>query len=210
MSGPGGRIWYAAYGSNLDPERFACYFHGGQPPGATRTYPGVRDRSAEPVARALSVPGQIVFAWQSSTWDSGIAFYEPGPGQVLACGYLMTHSQLGDVIEQEMWRVPGANHDLAELLSTGRQVIGPGRYETLRLSGEFEGQPVVTISAAEPRDLGLNPPSATYLFKMAVGLRQVHGLDDRAIIAYLLACPGIGSTWTEQKVRRAIDSLTVV
>ena len=63
----------------------------------------------------------------------------------------------GDVVEQEMWRDPGIDHDLAEVLGTGRQVLGPGRYETLHRTGELEGRPV-TIWRARVGDDGSFEP----------------------------------------------------
>ena len=44
-------IWYAAYGSNLDPARFDVYLYGGRPDGGSREYPGTRDATA---ARAVT------------------------------------------------------------------------------------------------------------------------------------------------------------
>ena len=66
-------LWYAAYGSNLDPARFDCYLRGGCPPGATRTYPGTRDAAAAQEPRATRIPGQVVFGWDSPTWGGMIA-----------------------------------------------------------------------------------------------------------------------------------------
>lgn len=80
-------VWYAAYGSNLDRDRFLTYLGGGRPPGATRTYPGARDRRPPANDRPLLLPGALFFAWESPTWGGGIAFYDaavrrrsmPGP-----------------------------------------------------------------------------------------------------------------------------------
>ena len=199
-----GQVWYAAYGSNLDPDRFGCYFHGGRPRGATRTYPGVRHRTPEPVRRPLVLPGRIVFAWHSSTWAGGIAFYEPGPGRVLACGYLLTLSQFSDVLEQEMWRPPGVDHDFTALLTTGSQTVGPGRYETLRVVAEVDGRPVVTIGNEDAAILGVEPPSAAYVATMAAGLR-LHRLTDHAIAGYLLGCDGVRPAWTTETLLKALE-----
>ena len=90
------RVWYAAYGSNLDPDRFACYLDGGCPPGASRTFPGVRDRPSEVEARAWTMSGRLSFAFESATWGGGVAFYEPHENTtVLARVYLLTRGQLG-------------------------------------------------------------------------------------------------------------------
>ena len=184
-------VWYAGYGSNLDADRFRCYLHGGRPPGATRTYPGVRDPGDPLEVRPFRMTGRLVFAWESPTWGGGIAFHEPGPdGEVLAAAYLLTHRQLVDVLEQEMRREPGADHDLTALLTAGHHVLGPGRYETLRVVGKLEGAPVVTFGCEDPVALGLNPPAPAYVATIARGLRTVHGLTDAEISAYLVRCPG--------------------
>ena len=184
--GHGGRVWYAAYGSNLDPARFDCYLLGGCPPGATRTYPGTRARVPALDLRPFAMPGRLVFAWHSETWDGAIAFHDPaGEGEVLSTAYLLPAATFSDVVEQEMWREPGADLDLTEVLTHGRHALGPGRYETLHLCGELDGHPVLTFSCPDPAALEPNQPAPAYVETMAGGLRAVHGLDDEAIEAYL-------------------------
>lgn len=184
-------LWYAAYGSNLDADRFRCYLHGGCPPGATRTCPGAREPADPLDDRPFRMPGQLVFAWESPAWGGGIAFHDAErPGEVLARAYLLTARQLSDVLEQEMRRRPGADHDLTQLLVDGRHEIGPGRYETLRVVGELEGRPVVTFGCTDPGSLGLRPPAPAYVATIERGLRAVHGLTDPEMSAYLAGCPG--------------------
>ncbi|WNF27801.1 hypothetical protein RI138_13750 [Streptomyces sp. C11-1] len=50
-----GRVWYAAYGSNIHLERLAAYVRGGRPPGRDREYPGCR----APAMPAASVPVEL-------------------------------------------------------------------------------------------------------------------------------------------------------
>ena len=198
-------VWYAAYGSNLDADRFRCYLLGGRPAGATRTYPGARE-SREPLdVRPFAMSGRLCFAWESPTWGGGIAFHEPatpaeGAGRVLARAYLLTTRQLADVVEQEMWRAPGADHDLGEVLRNRRHTFGPGRYETLHLVGELDGRPVLTFSADDVTGLGVRAPSAAYLRTMARGLRQAHGLADDALVDYLMACRGTDLDWDRPRL----------
>ena len=136
--------------------------------------------------------GELVFAWESPTWGGGIAFHDAdADGEVLARAYLLTTRQLADVLEQEMRRAPGADHDLAPLLATGHHEIGPGRYETLRVVGEIGGLPVVSFSCTDPRSLGLRPPAPAYLATIARGLRAAHGLSEEEVTAYLARCPGM-------------------
>ena len=138
------------------------------------------------------MPGRLVFAWHSPTWDGSIAFHDPtGRGEVLSTAYLLPPASFSDVIEQEMWREPGADHDLSEVLGTGRQVLGPGRYETLHLTGGLDGRPVVTFSADDPEELEPGEPAPAYVATMARGLRRSHGLSDDEIVDYLLEAAGI-------------------
>lgn len=132
------------------------------------------------------MPGRLVFAWQSPTWGGSIAFHDPGGGgEVLSTAYLLSPATFSDVVEQEMWRDPVVDHDLAEVIGAGRQVLGPGRYETLHLIGELDGLPVLTFSAADPGQLEPGEPAAAYLATMARGLRRIHGLTETEITDYL-------------------------
>lgn len=191
-------VWYAGYGSNLSPDRFSHYLGGGRPEGATRDYPGARDRTPPREVRALTLRGSVSFAWESPTWGGGIAFYAPEPADDVArlTGYLLTRAQLLDVVEQEMWRPPGADTDLAGLLDgDGRVELGPGRYETLLRIGRVGGRAVVTCTCPDPVALGLRAPAAAYVQTMARGLLEVHGLSAEQVVDYLAGRPGIGS-WT--------------
>jgi hypothetical protein len=149
--------------------------------------------------------GRLAFAWESPTWGGGIAFHEPdAEGTVLAHAYLVTAGQLADVLEQEMWREPGADLDLTEVVSTGRHVLGPGRYETLHLAGELDGRPVVTFSATDVDALGLRAPAPPYVATIARGLRAAHGLTDDQIVGYLLGCRGVEPTWDRRSLAEAV------
>lgn len=194
-------VWYAAYGSNLDAERFRCYLLGGRPTGAARTYPGARE-PAEPLAsRPFRMGGRVVFAWESPTWGGGVAFHEPdADGETLARAYLVTVEQFADVLEQEMGRDPGVDHDLQEVLAGGRQAVGPGHYETVHLAGELDGRPVLTFSTPDVEPLGLRAPAPAYLATIARGLRQAHDLPDDELADYLLDCRGTAPGWSRDQV----------
>jgi hypothetical protein len=198
-------VWYAAYGSNLDADRFACYLHGGCPPGATRTYPGSREPVDAQAVRAFTMPGRLAFAWESPTWGGGIAFHVPdAPGTTLARSYLLTRRQFADVLEQEMRREPGADHDLTVVVADGRHAVGPGRYETLHRVGELDGRPVLTFSTPDVDALGLRAPAPAYVATLARGLRQTHGLSDAAIVDYLLAADGVAPGWDRASLLEAV------
>ena len=135
--------------------------------------------------------GRLAFAWESPTWGGGVAFHEPdADGEVLARAYLLTVRQFADVLEQEMGRAPGVDHDLATVLAERRHTFGPGHYETLHLAGEIDDVPVLSFSTPDVEPLGLNAPAPAYTDVMARGLHQAHGLDETAVAAYLSTCRG--------------------
>lgn len=184
-------VWYGAYGSNLSAARFGCYLGGGRPPGATRVYPGCRDRTPARDDRPFTIGGGVHFAWESPTWGGGIAFYDPhGPGPALMRAWLVNTDQFADIASQEMHRPPGGDLDLAELYGARTLVLGPGRYESLHVIGELDGRPVITFTHSEP--LRPNRPAPAYLQTMAVGLQESHGLSAAGIVDYLASCAGIG------------------
>jgi hypothetical protein len=207
------RVWYASYGSNLARERFLCYLRGGRPEGATRTYPGARDRSDPQGDEPLVLPGTVVFGWRSPTWGGGIAFYDAdrrdppdrGRAEVYARAYLLTEGQFADVAAQEMHRPPGEDLDLTHVLERARHSYGPGRYETLHLVGQLRGDPVLTFTATDPSTLERHPPAAAYLALMAQGLVESHGLSLEEAADHLATRPGAGP-WTAEAIR-ALDRL---
>jgi hypothetical protein len=139
--------------------------------------------------------GRLAFAWESPTWGGGIAFYEPdAEGVVLARAYLITPGQFSDVLAQEMRREPGADVDLSEVIRNRRHSLGPGRYETLHLTGELDDRPVVTFSTPDVDQLGIRAPAEAYLATMARGLRDTHGLSEQAVVDYLAGCRGVGKS----------------
>jgi hypothetical protein len=194
-------VWYAAYGSNLSRDRFLTYVRGGRPAGARRTYPGARDTSLPSAEVAFTMPGQMFFAWESPTWGGGIAFYDStSEGSVLARAYRLTEQQFADVAAQEMHREPGEDLDLGHVLEHARHELGPGRYETLHLVGELDGDPVLTFTARDPWSLPTNAPVAAYLRTVAVGLAHTHELDEQAVADYLLTCRGTTPAWSSDAV----------
>jgi hypothetical protein len=190
-------LWYASYGSNLSRDRFLCYLQGGRPEGAARSFAGARDRTEPLGDMAFTMPGQILFGWNSPTWGGGIAFYHADKeGQALARAYLITEGQFADVAAQEMHREPGEDLDLTTVLDERRHNLGPGRYESLHLVGEINKQPVLTFTTPEPAEVPHRAPAPAYLATVASGIRETHGLNAPAVIDYLLDCPGIRPEWS--------------
>ncbi|REE94959.1 histone deacetylase [Thermomonospora umbrina] len=203
-----GRVWYVAYGSNLASERFRCYLSGGRPTGGARHYTGCRDTSPARAERPMTLPGGIYFALTSLTWGGGMAFYDPAlPSRTAARAYLLTLGQFADVVAQEMRREVGVDLDLSEATESGRQRLGPGRYETVLKVGEADGHPMLTFTA--PHGAGeaeLNAPSAPYLTMLGRGLRESHGWTTARTASYLAACPGARDGWTHETVTGLLNA----
>ncbi|GAA2797042.1 hypothetical protein GCM10010505_25300 [Kitasatospora aburaviensis] len=200
-------VWYAAYGSNMHAERLNVYLRGGRPAGGARSCPGARD--GRPPRRSVPVvlPGVLYFASLSLVWTGGSGFYDPGAdGEMPARAYLLTAEQFGDIAQQEMRREPLGDLDLSTVLVTGRERLGPGRYETLVCPGDLDGLPVLTFTASwSPAEAVLNAPSAAYLRNLASGLAEAHGWGPGRAADYLSSRPGAAGHWTADAVRRALE-----
>ncbi|MEU6392520.1 histone deacetylase [Streptomyces sp. NPDC046939] len=196
------RVWYASYGSNMHLDRLAAYIQGGRPAGAARTYPGCRDTAMPAHTLPVELAGGLYFATESPVWGGGRAFYDPGmTGRVLARAHLVTARQFADIAAQEMYREPGADLDLGEAVTTGRAVVGPGRYETLVCAGRIGGAPVLTFTAPwSGDDVPWVAPSSGYLRFLATGLLAAHTWTVAEIAAYLAACPGAAGHWSRERV----------
>ncbi|KAA0921900.1 histone deacetylase [Streptomyces apricus] len=194
------RVWYVSYGSNLHLDRLACYIRGGRPPGATRTYPGCGDPTMPSRSIPVELAGVLYFATRSPVWGGGRAFYDPrADSRVLARAHLVTTGQFSDIAAQEMYREPGPQIDLAEVLTRGTATLGEGRYETLVCAGQVDGLPTLTFTAPwGVRDVPWNPPSAAYMRCLAMGLLSADVWDLEAVASYLAACPGAAGHWSEQ------------
>jgi hypothetical protein len=200
-------LWYVSYGSNLSAARFGCYLAGGRPPGARRVYPGCRDRLAARRTEPAWLTGGVYFASESPTWTGGIAFLDTTmPATAAARGYLITAGQFSDVVAQEMRRVPTSDLNLTELLDTGRQKLGDGRYETLVRVGETGGFPMVTFTAPwRMSDVDTRTPAAAYLRMIGLGLRETHGWSVAQASGYLAALPGAAGHWSSTAIAAALD-----
>ncbi len=199
-------IWYAAYGTNLDRDRLGCYLAGGTPRGGARPTPGARDPRPPRADRAVHLPGSVYFAWSSPTWGGGVAFLDPtAAGSSPGRAYLLTHEQFSDVVAQEMHRPPGVDLDLAVLGGHRSWAFGEGRYETLHVLDEIDGDPVVTFTAPTTAPLDYLAPSAAYLSVMGGGLMASHGWDAATAAAYLMGCRGIGESWTSESIAAVLD-----
>ncbi len=202
FDGPVRHVWYAAYGSNMHLDRLAAYLHGGRPVGGRLASPGCRDPRGPARTEAVLLPGLVYFATESEVWTGGRAFYDPGAaGEVPGRAYLLTAQQFSDIVAQEMYREPGEDLDLTEVLARGRARMGPGRYETLVCPGQLDGYPVLTFTCPWQRsDVAVSTPSWAYLRHLIAGITAAHGWSVRQAAEYVAGCPGADGQWTAARI----------
>ncbi len=188
-------VWYVAYGSNLASDRLRCYLAGGRPFGGLRTYAGARDPCNPRQHRAVLLPGEMVFAGQSTVWMGGIAFYFPGSvGHVAARAYLLTVEQANDLVCQEIRRPTGGDLGLIGDQPNSTRPLGGRAYDVALRLHDIDGHPSVTISSTHPATP--TSPSAAYLRWICRGLGEAFGWRPARIAGYLSAFPGVRGAWT--------------
>ncbi|WP_225826803.1 histone deacetylase [Streptomyces naphthomycinicus] len=204
------RVWYTSYGSNVHLDRLAAYIKGGRLPGAAREHPGCRNPAMPDRSIPVELTGAMYFATESPVWGGGRAFYDPrADGRVLAMAHLVTSDQFADIAAQEMYRGPGTDLDLADVLRRGRAVLGEGRYETLVCAGQVDGLPVLTFTAPwGMNDVRWVPPSAAYIRFLAAGLLSAGAWDEEAVASYVAACPGATDHWSTEAITSLLSSGT--
>lgn len=202
MSGPADPlVWYAAFGTNLSPERLDHYLRGGRPPGASRVQEGCRDPTPPREIRPITIAGRLRFAGESTMWGGGMAFFSPADeGVVHARAYLLRLEQFGDLLAQETRQPVGRPLVLAE---KGPTRHGLSRvYDVVLDLGELDGHRMLTLSAT--RDQPVNRPSEAYVRTMLDGLAEGFGLDPESRIAYLAGIEGMSPGWTVDALRALV------
>ena len=163
------RVWYAAYGSNLSAERFACYLQGGVCRENGKSYAGCSDKTLWSESCLRDYPGRMYFGQKSGSWEGkGVAFFDPAqPGKTHMRLYQISRAQLHEVQAQEG--------------------LSPRWYGRLVTLGVHEdGCPIYTFTS-EARH-GHNAPSAAYLDLIRAALIGECGLPAAEADAYLDIC----------------------
>ncbi len=157
-------IWYAAYGSNLWPERFMLYLTGGLAPGSTTPSVGARDATPPRATERATTTHERFFAGESTRWHGGgVAFLatEPSDCETLLRLYLLSAEQFEDVFMQENGLTEPMPIDF-EAAAVARQVDLTSRWygRLLHLGTHGDGRDIFTFTASTPPPR--NPPHASY------------------------------------------------
>jgi hypothetical protein len=198
-------VWYASYGSNLCQARFMRYITGGRPPGVSHSHGGARDKRPPRADMGLALPHQLYFAGTSKVWNGSPCFVDTDvtPGAFShARAYLIGWEQFEDIVAQENGRlsvpIELGPDDLAPGLT---HQLGSRRYENVLCLGPFDGVPVLSLTSPwSMSSAEIDAPSIAYLKVLITGLREVHGLPDEEIVAYLGATPGCSEPLVTQAI----------
>lgn len=95
-------VWYAAYGSNMCTERFACYIQGGFCKDNGRHYAGCSNKTLWAGTYFTEVRGSVCFGNHTASWGGGVAFYRDSScGKAIVRLYRIKRSQLHEIQAQE-------------------------------------------------------------------------------------------------------------
>lgn len=176
------RVWYVAYGSNIDRARFLRYLQGDD------DHTGARDTTPPAEGRFAIAPLQLHFAGKSQRWGGGVCFVDPDP---TATAYVrawdITAEQFEDVFAQENRGEVGTALPW-EAMAQGPTEAG-GRWYGLVVPVDLpfssDEHPAYTFTWTTRFDR--NPPSAAYRETIERGLINHPDLPQPALAHYLNA-----------------------
>ena len=200
-------LWYAAYGSNVNRDRFLEYIRGGTSRFNGVSYPGCRNKQDPIRDYALAINRELYFARASDPWGGAVAFVRPEPSasQTLGRAYLITEQQFEDFACEENGRRPGdkeirLHYEYSE--SHPQSYLAPSDpsrpastgglwYGRILYLGKQESWPVFTITAEWDGYADVNPPSRAYIRCIADGIRQLGRISQKALVEYFAGKTGI-------------------
>ena len=158
-------VWYAAYGSSMCAERFACYIQGGFCKDNGRHYAGCSDKTLWTGTYFTEVRGSVCFGNHSSSWGGGVASYRDSPcGKTIVRPYRIKRSQLHEIQAQE-----------------GNSPKWYGR--TVCLGIGADGAPIFTLTCE--REPERARPTEAYLNVLRRALEEECGMEKKKVECYL-------------------------
>lgn len=174
------RVWYVAYGSNVNRARFMRYLEGDE------THPGARDASPPARSEWAEAPLRLCFAGESTRWGGGVCFVEPDANASTHVRlWDITSEQFEDVFAQENRSAVPISLDW-QAVAAGPVTVGSGWYGLVLpvdVDAATEEQPALTFTWNEA--MPHNPPGDAYRSTISDGLAEHPGLSPAAIASYL-------------------------
>ncbi len=162
-------IWYAAYGSNLCFQRFACYLKGGKPFFGREENLGCKESNFRVENERYVIGYPIIFAsakddLSSKMWGKGgVAFLDDSSvGVSFGRIWKLSKEQYEQVRDQESRAI----YDKEIILGYHR-----------------DGFSIKTITSSNEKKT-LTKPSPSYIKTMTRGLSQTFGLSEKSISSY--------------------------
>lgn len=176
------RVWYVAYGSNLDGDRFQRYLSGGE------TEPGARDPSRPRSSAWAAAPLRLCFARESVRWNGGgVAFVDPDrDSEAIVRLWDISADQFEDVFAQENRLAVPTALDWTSMLGSEDLTVGNGWYcrlLRLDLGPASAQQPALTFTWSDASEH--RAPHADYLATIRSGLAEHPDLSPTKIDRYL-------------------------
>lgn len=183
-------VWYAAYGSNLNPDRLISYIEGDKPKFSEKGMRGCRDKTHPRGTKVFEDSFELYFAKRSSIWDGGVCFIREGNSRTLFNLYLVSIDQFRDILLQEC----GLNEigKKIDIVLNKENILLDDRswYGRILFLGDLEGYPIYTMTAPEDYSDELSNPSRYYLYHIIKGLYEDHDLSKEKIERYLIEKKG--------------------
>ena len=200
-------LWYAAYGSAVNRDRFLDFIRGGRSQFDGATYPGCRN-GQEPVRDcAIAISREMYFAKMSTGWGGAVAFLRPeiSTTRTLGRAYLVTAEQFADVACQLNGHHPGDpdmrfDYDYAARNTEAHfSAADPSRpagpvpkwYGRILRIGARESRPIFAITGEWQGYGDVNAPGRAYVRCTGDGIRQLGRISDRALAEYFISKAGI-------------------
>ena len=200
-------LWYAAYGSNVNRDRFMEYVTGGTSSFNGVRLPGCRNKNAPIRDVAIAINRELYFARNSDAWGGAVAFVQPQPSrsQTLGRAYLITEEQFIDIAAQENGRRPGdpelvLHYKFAE--ANPQSYLNPADpsrpanqsglwYGRVLLVGTRESWPILTLTSEYDGFSDVSPPSRGYVTCIADGIKQLGRINGNALVQYFEGKMGV-------------------
>lgn len=197
-------VWYAAYGSNINEDRFLCYIKGGKPKGGNKRNPGCSNKSLPLKSKKIVINHQLYFAKKSNTWDNGgVAFIKTKPSKqhkTLGKMYLITREQFEEIVTQEN-NNKAYKINFKKLLSRGSQVINKEAwYGNILHLGYHKNAPIFTFTNKEGFTKLINTPSEGYLGTIVNGIYAQHKLSKTKIANYIKTLKGVKGNISQKNI----------
>lgn len=176
---------------------------------SNREYKGCKDKTMPSDSKAIEIKAELYFAKSSKTWSGGgAAFIQPNK-QNLTLGkmYLITTEQFTELVKQEIRFGGKFEPDLNLAIKNGHLITLPETwYGKILFLGYEKEIPIFTFTNIDFLESEINAPSAHYLEKNILGLKETYHLNEESILKYLSCKRGIKGKISEKVLKQMIGN----